>query len=68
MSAITKAPASRGWLTLDQVCEELQISRDTFYDWRKKGRAPKCAKLPNGQLRVRRAVLDKFMNSLEEVA
>ena len=60
--------AGRGWLTLDQVCEELQISRDTFYDWRKKGRAPKCAKLPNGSLRIRRTVLDKFMATLEDAA
>lgn len=68
MSAPVKNVSSRGWLTIDEVCEELQISRDTFYDWRKKGRAPKCAKLPNGSLRIRRAVLDKFMAALEDAA
>lgn len=55
-------------LTLTQLCEELQISRSTFYDWRKKGRAPKCIKLPNGDLRIRRADLDQWLSRCEEVA
>lgn len=55
-------------LTLAQLCEELQISRSTFYDWRTKGRAPKCIKLPNGDLRVRRADLDTWLSRCEEVA
>ena len=33
-------------LTLPEVCEELHVSRSTFYDWRQKGRAPRCIKLP----------------------
>ena len=53
-------------LTLAQLCEELQIARSTFYDWRAKGRAPKCIKLPNGDLRVRRADLERWLASLEE--
>lgn len=66
----TKKPTvpNRGWLTVDDVCDELGVSKDTFYDWRKKGRAPKCAKLPNGSLRIRRTELDKFMTALEEAA
>jgi predicted DNA-binding transcriptional regulator AlpA len=39
-------------ITVDQFCAELLISRSTFYDWRAKGRAPKCKKLPNGELRI----------------
>ncbi|WP_017559090.1 helix-turn-helix transcriptional regulator [Nocardiopsis baichengensis] len=65
MNAPTTNRGHQGWLTLDQVCEELQISRDTFYDWRKKGRAPKCAKLPNGSLRIRRSEFEKFMTKAE---
>ena len=56
---------NRGWLTVDEFCGELMISRDTFYDWRKKGRAPKCAKLPNGSLRIRRTEFEKFMTTAE---
>jgi predicted DNA-binding transcriptional regulator AlpA len=53
-------------LTLADLCSELDISRSTFYDWRAKGRAPKCIKLPNGELRIRRAELERWLTSREE--
>ena len=40
----------RGRLTVDDICDDLGISRRTFYEWRAKGNAPKCIKLPNGEL------------------
>jgi predicted DNA-binding transcriptional regulator AlpA len=52
-------------LTVEDVCGELDISRSTFYDWRLKGRAPRCYKLPNGDLRIRRRDLDEWFESLE---
>lgn len=55
-------------LTLSEVIAELRISKSTFYDWRAKGRAPRCLKLPNGDLRVRRSELTRFVDSCEEVA
>jgi excisionase family DNA binding protein len=55
-------------LTIAQLCEELGISRSTFYEWRAKGRAPRCIKLPNGQIRIRRAEFERWLESLEEVA
>jgi excisionase family DNA binding protein len=55
-------------LTIAQLCQELGISRSTFYEWRAKGRAPRCIKLPNGQIRIRRAELERWLDSLEEVA
>lgn len=55
-------------LTLAEVCTELQISRSTFYDWRQKGRAPRCIKLPNGDLRIRRADLDTWLHAREDAA
>ncbi|WP_328589661.1 helix-turn-helix transcriptional regulator [Nonomuraea aridisoli] len=58
----------RGMLTLMELCAELQISRSTFYDWRAKGRAPRCLKLPNGDLRIRRSDLDRWLSRLEEAA
>ena len=58
------APSDK--LTLAQLCEELQIARSTFYDWRAKGRAGRCIKLPNGDLRVRRSDLERWLGGLEE--
>jgi excisionase family DNA binding protein len=54
-------------LTVAEVCEELDVARSTFNDWRAKGRAPKCIKLPNGSLRIRRAELDRWLASHEGV-
>ncbi|MET8049818.1 helix-turn-helix domain-containing protein [Streptosporangium sp. NPDC005286] len=55
-------------LTIADICEDLDISRSTFYDWRQKGRAPKCMRLPNGDLRVRRAEYDRWLASLEDAS
>ncbi|WP_434098851.1 helix-turn-helix transcriptional regulator [Streptomyces xantholiticus] len=55
-------------LTLAEVCNELRISRSTFYDWRAKKRAPRCIKLPNGDLRVRRTELEHWLDGREDVA
>lgn len=40
------------WLTVEQFCTELEISRSTFYEWRAKRRGPRCVKLPNGAIRI----------------
>ncbi|MFD1272714.1 helix-turn-helix transcriptional regulator [Streptomyces kaempferi] len=53
-------------LTLAEVCEELKVSRSTFYDWRAKRRAPRCIKLPNGDLRIRRSDLDHWLDDRED--
>ncbi|GAA5045617.1 excisionase family DNA binding protein [Thermocatellispora tengchongensis] len=58
----------RAMLTVPEVCAELQISRSTFYDWRQKGRAPRCITLPNGSLRVRRADLESWLSAREDAA
>lgn len=52
-------------LTVEQVCEELQVARSTFYQWRQLGEAPKCIRLPNGAIRVRRADLDAWLDGCE---
>ncbi|WP_067489072.1 helix-turn-helix transcriptional regulator [Actinomadura hibisca] len=41
-----------GFLTLAEFCALLKISRQTFYDWRQKGVAPRCHVLPNRQIRI----------------
>lgn len=55
-------------LTVAEVCSELRVSRSTFYEWKAKGRAPRCIKLPNGEIRVRRHDLETWFDSCEEVA
>ena len=48
--------------------EELNVAKSTFYDWRTKGTAPRCIRLPNGDLRIRRSELDRWMEAREEAA
>jgi len=56
----------REHLTVDELCDELKVARRTFYDWRAKGRAPRCFKLPNGDLRIRRTDLDSWLTDRME--
>ncbi|MDT7616318.1 MAG: hypothetical protein QOF00_3765 [Pseudonocardiales bacterium] len=55
-------------LTVAELCAELGISRSTFYEWRAKKRAPRCIKLPNGDLRIRRAELERWLDAHEDAA
>lgn len=55
-------------LTIADVCEELRISRSTFYEWRAKRKAPPCLKLPNGDLRILRNDFENWLASLREEA
>jgi len=58
----------RGRLTVDDICDDLGISRRTFYEWRAKGNAPKCIKLPNGELRVSHAEYGRWLKEREKAA
>lgn len=59
----------RQYLKIADVCQELgDIARSTFYDWRAKGRGPRCIRLPNGELRVRRSDLEAWLRQHEEEA
>lgn len=58
----------RAHLTVAEFCEELHIARSTFYDWRAKRRAPRCIRMPNGELRIRRAEYERWLETLEEGA
>lgn len=55
-------------LAVDEVCAELNIARSTWNDWRAKRKAPKCVRLPNGSLRVRRSELDRWLTDCEDAA
>lgn len=57
---------SRRHITIADLCDDLGIARSTFYDWRAKGRAPKCIKLPNGDLRIRKVEYERWLNEHED--
>lgn len=64
-------PTSRGSrtrLTIAEVCTDLGVSRSTFYEWRAKGRAPRCIKLPNGDIRINRTEYERWLTTLEDAA
>jgi predicted DNA-binding transcriptional regulator AlpA len=61
-----RRPERDALLPLTEVYRELDVSRSTFYDWRAKGKAPQCIKLPNGELRIRRSEFDRWLAALEE--
>ena len=53
-------------LTVIEVCEELGITRSTFYRWRAYRKGPASLRLPNGTVRIRRSALTAFIASCEE--
>jgi excisionase family DNA binding protein len=65
-AATAERPADK--LTIAEVCADLGISRRTFYEWRAKQRAPRCIRLPNGDLRIRRSEYHRWLDSREDTA
>lgn len=64
----TGSANERRHVTVAELCHELGVARSTFYDWRAKGAAPRCLKLPNGELRIRRTDLDAWLATLDDGA
>jgi predicted DNA-binding transcriptional regulator AlpA len=52
-------------MTVAEFCAELGIARSTFNDWRAKGSGPRCIKLPNGEIRIRRVEFERWLNARE---
>jgi excisionase family DNA binding protein len=52
-------------LTVEEVLALLRVPRSTWYQWRQTGRTPAAIKLPNGQLRIRRSDLTRWLRFLE---
>ncbi|MFI9231350.1 helix-turn-helix transcriptional regulator [Streptomyces rimosus] len=53
-------------LKLPELLAELGMSRAAFYRMRAHGQAPRLIKLPNGQIRCRRADLDAWWQQHEQ--
>jgi predicted DNA-binding transcriptional regulator AlpA len=53
-------------LTIAEVIAELRIPRATFYRWRQLRKAPRTIRLPNGDVRIRRSELERWLASMEE--
>ena len=56
------------FLTLQEVCDRLQVTRSTIDKWRATGRAPQFRKLPNGSLRCESVAFEDWLEDLPEVA
>lgn len=67
MSMATPA-RRRAHLTIADVCADLGVARSTFYDWRAAKKAPRCIKLPNGDIRIRLTDYERWLESLEDAA
>ena len=60
------ASVSDQWLKVEDILTELDIARRTWQRWRALNRTPKCRRLPNGELRIRRDHYEAWLDSLEE--
>jgi hypothetical protein len=51
----------RGWLTVPQILEDLQVSAEEWHAWRAAGETPAHAAMPDGTLRVNAAEYDFWL-------
>jgi excisionase family DNA binding protein len=56
------------WLTVADVCSQLNVSRDTFDKWIKAGKCPKHRRLPNGRLSFDSRDVSEWLDTLLVVA
>ena len=56
------------WLTYKDVLIELSVSRSTLDKWRAENKCPVFIKLPNGEMRLRRADFEAWLDQLQKVA
>jgi excisionase family DNA binding protein len=65
MSKNTRRPSGE-WLSIEDFCEELGVSRDTAYKWSaagpQSGKFPRYCRLPNRQIRIRRRDFEEWLD------
>jgi predicted DNA-binding transcriptional regulator AlpA len=65
----SSSPSADEWLTVEEICTELKISRRTFDRWRARGTGPRCEPLGgHGPLRTRRSWLDAWAENGPDAA
>jgi hypothetical protein len=52
-----------GWLTVTQVCADLQVTEAEWHRWRESGTTPLHAVLPDGTYRVRVSAYERWLDS-----
>lgn len=63
------APAPDEWITVEEFCTEVKITRRTFDRWRAKGEGPRFIPLGgHGPLRSKRSWVDSWALGENEVA
>lgn len=61
-------PAQMGrWITIRQIADDLGVSTSTAYKWSSRGTPwfPRCIRLKNGDIRVRRDWYEHWLNAQE---
>jgi excisionase family DNA binding protein len=66
MSTMTRpsriARSGDEWLTVDEVCAELRVTRRSFERWCRLGKGPRVKRLAgNGPIRIKRAWLNDWL-------
>ncbi len=56
------------YLSFEEVCELLSVSRSTLNQWRKDNRFPSFRRMPNRSLVVHRSEVTAWFDTLEVVA
>jgi predicted DNA-binding transcriptional regulator AlpA len=64
----TETAKAAKFLTLEEACQEIGVSRSTMDKWRATGRCPAFRKLPNGSLRVSADVFAAWLAELPVAA
>ncbi len=64
--ALPKRPVRTDeWLTVEEVCDELKVSRRTFDRWRAQCSGPRSVRLGgSGPVRVRRSWLEDWIEAI----
>jgi excisionase family DNA binding protein len=61
-ASATQSSRHDEWLTVEEVCDELKVSRRTFDRWRAQHTGPRSVRLGGkGPLRVRRSWLEEWL-------
>jgi excisionase family DNA binding protein len=65
VSSVHSKRSNGDWIPYSEAMELLGVSRSTLDGWRR-SELLTFSKLPNGQLRIRRAALEEWLESLVE--